>query len=63
MTTRNKKNNLVNHFFVWKKRRIFAISKPETCMVKLRKRVHFLDYDRVTKMYEGMTKVYDSIWE
>ena len=29
MTTRNKKNNLVNHFFVWKKRRIFAISKPD----------------------------------
>lgn len=29
----------------------------------IEKRVHFLDYDRVTKMYEGMTKVYDSIWE
>lgn len=28
----------------------------------IEKRVKFLDYDRVTKMYEGMTKVNDSIW-
>ena len=29
----------------------------------IEKRVHFLDYDRVSKMYEGMTKVHDSVWE
>ena len=28
----------------------------------IEKRVKFLDYDRITKMYEGMTKANDSIW-